>query len=252
MQSTNLRQERTAKEYWGKSARRCLRVVIFDGDDTLWKTQELYDHAKTAFARLVAGLGYEKKSVITELDRIDAANVSTHGFSRRRFPRSLVQTYRVLAGRSKQKPDKRVEDQIRHIGNSVFRKKPKLAPFTHSVLRRLKKEFRLVLFTKGDASIQKRRIRQTGLRELFDAVYITEYKKIGDLRDVLRAEGVRSRDAIMVGDSVRSDIRPAITLGMRAIWINGRTWRYEYDDLPATPRVVRARSLRDIAKILRG
>lgn len=227
-------------------------LLIFDGDDTLWETQELYERAKTKFANLIARLGYKKNQAIAQMDLIDSANVLEHGFSRRRFPLSLVQTYRKLAERAGAKVDKQLERELRVLGHAVYAKKPKLIPYALLTLRRLKKSFRLVLLTKGDTSVQRKRVAHSGLSDLFDAVYIVRNKSSDELRDVLRCEGVAPRDAVMIGDSVRSDIRPAIEIGMSAIWLRRKTWRYEKDSLPASRRLILVESLKKLPEILQN
>src|SRR4051812_13994583 len=34
-------------------------LIVFDGDDTLWSTEQLYDRARSAAARLVASVGLD-------------------------------------------------------------------------------------------------------------------------------------------------------------------------------------------------
>jgi hypothetical protein len=73
-----------------------LRLVVFDGDDTLWKTRETYNVIKQNFARLLREHGIQNPDVVTVLDEIDAARVATEGFTAKRFVDSLHLTYDYL------------------------------------------------------------------------------------------------------------------------------------------------------------
>jgi len=45
----------------------------------------------------------------------------------------------------------------------------------------------------------------------------------------LRAVEARAEDAVMVGDTYRNDIRPAIELGMRTVWVLHRPEKEKAD-----------------------
>ena len=91
---------------------RSLELIVCDGDDTLWKTQELYDAAKAAFADLMNGLGASGHNLIALLDRIDAEAVESQGFSVSRFSDSMVRTYRVFSEVQGEVPDGTIEEEI--------------------------------------------------------------------------------------------------------------------------------------------
>ncbi len=74
-------------------------VVIFDGDDTLWETEILYDEARDDAAALVATTGIDRESFVDLQRQIDVRNVARLGLTKERFPTSSVEAYRELAGR---------------------------------------------------------------------------------------------------------------------------------------------------------
>ncbi|PYR76138.1 MAG: hypothetical protein DMF87_18855, partial [Acidobacteria bacterium] len=63
-------------------------MVVFDGDDTLWTTEPLYDEARQRARREVAAAGVDG----AEWERLERAtdvkNVTVMGFSVERFPTS--------------------------------------------------------------------------------------------------------------------------------------------------------------------
>src|ERR1700688_4600773 len=127
-------------------------VLIFDGDDTLWKTMPLYTEAKEKFFNLMQKEGFVRAMVESFFENRDQKNVKTLGFSRRRFGISMQQTYRHFCREIDQPLRKPVKIQIVTIRDHIFGKKPKLVPFARSVLQSLKRRNRLILLTKGTRS----------------------------------------------------------------------------------------------------
>ena len=65
------------------------KLVIFDGDDTLWKMQELYEQSKYEFEQLLRSLGIKEENIISKFDTLDANRVSIRGFTIERFFESI-------------------------------------------------------------------------------------------------------------------------------------------------------------------
>jgi putative hydrolase of the HAD superfamily len=75
--------------------------------------------------------------------------------------------------------------------------------------------------------VQERKVTALGLRTYLDRISICSTKTSHEYRVLMSEVGVGAADAWAVGNSVRSDINPAIQAGMRAILIPRGTWRYE-------------------------
>jgi putative hydrolase of the HAD superfamily len=88
----------------------------------------------------------------------------------------------------------------------------------------------VVLVTKGDLLDQERKLAQSGLGELFDAVEIVSDKTAETYRSVFARHGQGPERAAMVGNSLRSDVYPAIASGAWGVHIpHENTWSYETD-----------------------
>ena len=74
----------------------------------------------------------------------------------------------------------------------------------------------LVLITKGDLLDQDRKLAQSGLGELFDAVEIVSHKTAEVYARAFTAHGAGPETAMMVGNSLKSDVIPAWDRGRRA------------------------------------
>jgi putative hydrolase of the HAD superfamily len=201
-------------------------LVIFDGDDTLWRTQELYDLAKLRFASLLSKEGLTNPDPITTLDRIDAEAVEVRAFTIDRFIDSMVTTYHVLNRAANRQVNESTERKIRRL-NGLLLGGYKLYPDARDVLRQLAPAFRLVLATKGEPELQGRKIARSEVGQFFDQIYVMERKTEEEYRMILGAYQMPPNRAWAVGNSVRSDINPALLLGIRAILIKRPTWRYE-------------------------
>jgi putative hydrolase of the HAD superfamily len=70
-------------------------------------------------------------------------------------------------------------------------------------------------------------MERSGLLDLFDVVEIVPEKSPDVIRDVVAALGIDTGSAWMVGNSVRSDVLPAIDAGLRAVWVKAHVWEYE-------------------------
>lgn len=160
-------------------------------------------------------------------ERNDRGNVARLGYSKRRFPTSMEDTYRSLCRERGLKPTRAMLVRVRRVGRSVFKRRPKLNAGALMALRKLAPHYRLVLFTAGDEGVQRRKIRTLGLHRKFDRIVIVPVKTADEFRALLAREQVKPVDMIMVGNSLRSDIQPAQETGIAAILYLARTWHYE-------------------------
>ena len=160
--------------------------------------------------------------------RIDVANVAVLGYSMERFPTSCVLAYEEVCRVEGRTSETSVADRIRYAARSVFVRTPPLVPGARETLTCLRaRGVRLALLTKGDPELQARRIEHSGLRDLFHIVRLVLEKSPATIRSVVASLGVNTESAWMVGNSIRSDILPAIAAGIRGVWINAHVWEYE-------------------------
>ncbi len=75
-------------------------AVVFDGDDTLWSTEQLYDDARARARKVVAQSGMDAARWEECERHIDVLNVQKLGYSMDRFPTSCVQAYEHICERS--------------------------------------------------------------------------------------------------------------------------------------------------------
>lgn len=226
------------------------QIIIFDGDDTLWSTMPLYDIAKQRFAGAVAELIPSATEAVERLDAVDHDNVARLGFSRERFPRSMIETYRILCHEAGRIPDSAVEAQLADAARAVFTSP--IVPFPDAIdaLGSLAPRFELVLATKGDPQVQAQRLMQSQLGGFFSKAHILVDKTEQEFCAILAAHAYEPKAAWSVGNSVRSDINPALRAGLSAVLIPRSTWQYEDEPPVPSPRLFVKPSLREAAELI--
>ncbi len=228
-----------------------LPLVIFDGDDTLWRTEHLYDDARAAAARVVAGAGVDPREWDRQQRAIDVINAQTMGFSRERFPLSCTQAYVLCVESAGLRYSDTVAEAVGKAAGEVFAEPAPTYPDAAAVLEALWTTRRLVLLTQGDAEVQRWRVETSGLGDWFDVIEIVERKDETVLAAVLVQLRAAAPDCWMVGNSLRSDIEPAVACGMRAVWIDAHVWEHERDaDFGGHELVVVATSLAKVPALI--
>lgn len=237
-----MRPESLGRQYRGS--------VIFDGDDTLWSTQVVYERAKERFYDLMSKQGFDRERTDDVLTKIDLANVSKLGFSRHRFPLSMRETYERLSHEHDQLVDPQVSETASEVGYSVFQHKPRLVDGAVKTLLTLARwGYDCYLYTAGDLEVQTKKLEALEISSYFKSVYITESKTDEVLRSILGKESLEAEKTWMVGNSLRSDINPALRLGLNCVWVHSLSWAYDNEPLVAQ-KVIQADDLRELPCLL--
>ena len=99
-------------------------------------------------------------------------------------------------------------------------------PCAEAAVKALFQKYRLFLVSNGTASAQHRRLTSAGLYPYFEKVFISQEvgynKPAKEFFDLCFAEipGFDPKKALMVGDSLSSDIQGGINAGIRTCWVN--------------------------------
>jgi putative hydrolase of the HAD superfamily len=227
-------------------------LLVFDGDDTLWRVEPLYDEARNFARDFVASLGLDSVRWEALQRVIDVENVRSMGLHPRRFPTSCVEAYERLAHETDPVPKEAAKQIIRDLASSVFRRPAPLVAGAERVLRELSLEFRLVLLTRGHESVQRKRIEDSGLGAYFEATFIVPQKDAAVFREVLEEVSGSPKRSWSIGNSLPSDIYPALESGMAAAWVDAHVWEYERRPVEEVAgRLIVAESLEDLPSLLK-
>ena len=231
-----------------------IQAIVFDGDDTLWHTEWLYDEARQRAREIVEAAGLDGAAWETRERLIDVENVARFGHGADRFPTSCAEAYEEACEAAGQAVEEEVRAAIGAAARVVFQRRAPLVAGAAETLAALRSRgVRLALLTKGDPSIQRARIEQSGVAKMFDLVEIVEDKGAGSILSVIERLGARPETSLTVGNSVRSDVLPSLAAGVTPVWIDAPVWEYERgQDTPPESGVIKREDLSDVLGIVLG
>ena len=88
-----------------------------------------------------------------------------------------------------------------------------------------------MVFTKGELLDQEHKLERSGLAPYFDHVEITSDKSEKEFLDLCRKLDIQPDELLMVGNSLKSDIAPALAIGAWGVYIPFHvTWQLEHHD----------------------
>jgi putative hydrolase of the HAD superfamily len=208
-------------------------VIAFDADDTLWRNEELYAQAHARFATLLAP--YWDGEIAPTLDRIETNNLGHYGYGIKGFILSLIETAIELSqGRV---PGQVIQDVI-DLGRHMLDAPVQLLDHAQETLASLAASYPLMLITKGDLLDQESKIARSGLEPYFRHIEIISDKTASRYSALLARHRLQPARFLMVGNSLRSDILPVVSLGSYAVHIPYHlTWTHEH--IQPTPQQCR-------------
>ena len=192
--------------------------LIFDGDDTLWRTTSVYEAARHRVAALIAARGHDHEAAIAWSKVRDLENAKVMGYSMHRFPRSLRETAEHYLG-----DGEHAWAALGH-GYSVFSAVCQPTEGVGYLLERLTRHWNLALLTAGEATIQEKRLTDFPWTSLFATTRIVPSKSPAVYRAFLDDLGADPATTWVVGDSLRSDIHPAHEIGCNAVHYDTENW----------------------------
>ncbi|HEY1456747.1 MAG TPA: HAD family hydrolase [Candidatus Dormibacteraeota bacterium] len=226
-----------------------VRVVGFDGDDTLWHNETRFKLTQGEFRDLIRRHEPDADAE-GHLAATEMKNLAVYGYGVKSFTLSMVETaIQLTEGRI----PARDLDVILGWGKRMLNEPTELLDGVDIVLRALSPRYELLLITKGDLFDQEGKFARSGLAELFSGVEILSEKNVEAYRRILARRGIQPDEFVMVGNSLRSDIAPAVELGARAVHVPYHvTWHHEVvpEDSIAPEGWRRAGSISELPSIL--
>lgn len=226
-----------------------LSTIGFDADDTLWQNEQFFRMTENHFALLLAEHGAEAQ-LKARLLEAEKRNLGAYGFGIKGFTLSMIETAIEVTGG--QVPA-RVIEQILAAGREMLSHPIETLPHVHDTLEALAGRYRLVLITKGDLFDQERKLALSGLGDFFDAVEIVSDKSRHTYERIFARHGDGPARAMMVGNSLKSDVVPAIDAGSWGVYIpHDLTWAYEHVEEPVgAERFRKLPHLGELAELLK-
>ena len=206
-----------------------ITTVGLDADDTLWHNETVFRLTQERFRALMADIA-PPEMLDARVAEVERRNLSLYGYGVKGFTLSLIETAMELTGGD---PPGRMIADILAAGREMLAYPVEPLPGVDNALSELSEAYRLVLITKGDLLHQEQKLAASGLGDLFAAVEIVSEKDASTYTRVFARHGTGADEAVMCGNSVRSDILPALEAGACAALVPyPLTWAHEMADPP--------------------
>ena len=206
-----------------------LTTIGFDADDTLWQNEAFFRLTQDRFTSLLADHA-APDHLAERLEAAERRNLGHYGFGVKGFTLSMIETaIEVTNGRVPAS----VIGELIAAGREMLEHPIDLLPQARATVTALAADYRVVLITKGDLLDQERKLAQSGLGDLFDGVEIVSDKTEAAYRAIFARHGSGPDQAMMVGNSLKSDVIPALKAGAWGVHVpHGQTWALETADPP--------------------
>lgn len=213
-----------------------ITTVGLDADDTLWHNETIFRLTHARFVDLLADHGNEA-TIEAHLAETEQRNLRLYGYGIKGFTLSMIETAMELTNGE---APPHVVREILAAGREMLAHPVETLPGVDAVVAELSEKYRLVLITKGDLLDQERKLAASGLGDLFSAVEIVSEKDRATYERVFNRHGTGPAEAVMAGNSMKSDVLPAIAAGAFGVHIPYHvTWAHELADAPVDePRYV--------------
>lgn len=225
------------------------QTLLFDADDTLWENNIYFERAITAFISYLDHRVHSAEEVRERLNHCERATIAEYGYGLQSFRRSLTECFEQLTDEPIT-PEKHA--RIVAFTEAIASQEIELLADVEPTLRELSARHRLVMVTKGDLLEQTDKLERSGLRPHFSAVEVLAEKNAGAYRELVSRHGFERNATWMIGNSPKSDVNPALAVGLSAVFIpHDFTWVLEHEVVDQPPAGQTLLELAKFADLLR-
>ncbi len=209
------------------------QTLLIDADDTLWENNIYFERAIASFISYLDHRVHTPEQVRGHLNLCEHATITAHGYGLNSFRRSLIACFEQLS-ESPVTPDK--HERIVSFTHAIAEHEIELLPNVAPTLADLATRHRLILVTKGDPAEQTGKLRRSGLAPHFSAIEVLPEKHDQAYLALTAHHACEASTTWMIGNSPKSDINPALSAGLHAIFIpHDFTWVLEHEVVNQPP-----------------
>ncbi|HEU5337283.1 MAG TPA: HAD family hydrolase, partial [Terriglobales bacterium] len=203
--------------------------LLIDADDTLWENNIYFERAIAQFISFLNHQTYTPQQVREILNEVERECILKHGYGMHSFAHALVDTFERI---SLEPITPELHQKVVGFAHTIADHPVEILPGVPETLQYLASRHHLILLTKGAVAEQSGKVERSGLKDYFAAVEIVAEKDSGTYRDVVSKYGLGHGTTWMVGNSPKSDINPALSAGLNAVFVpHGNTWILEHEEL---------------------
>ncbi len=223
-------------------------MLAFDADDTLWHNENYFRFTEERFCQMLEPFA-EPDHLSDRLLSTERRNVELYGYGAKGFMLSLIET--ALEVTEHRVPGETLYEILR-LGKEILAQPVELLDGVVETVTALAESHRLIVITKGDLIHQESKAARSGLADLFERVEVVAEKDDATYRRVFARSDIATDQICMIGNSVKSDVLPALELGCYAVHVPYEiTWAMEVADRPDDhPRCASISNLRELPATL--
>ncbi|MEJ7588995.1 MAG: HAD family hydrolase [Ferruginibacter sp.] len=201
-----------------------IKVIAFDADDTLWINEPYFQETENKFCALLEDY-LPHHSLVKELFKTEIQNLPLYGYGIKGFMLSMIETALRISNNTL---NIEVIEKAILFGKELLEKPIEILEGVEDALKSLKGKYRLVVATKGDLLDQERKLKKSGLEHYFHHIEIMSDKQDLDYLKLIRHLDIQPAQFLMIGNSLKSDVLPVLSIGGHAVHIPYHTtWAHE-------------------------
>jgi len=201
-----------------------LEMIAFDADDTLWHGEIHYQIALEELKEILSPW-QDPETIDKEIYAIEMKNMPIYGYGVKAFVLSMIEAAISISGGQVKT---RTIERLLTLGRAMLETEVEVLPHVPVVLEFLSKQHSLMVITKGDLLDQTAKVSRSGLASYFSLVEVVNEKTPESYQAVFQKYSLDPKSVLMVGNSIRSDILPILTLGGTCVHIPANTtWEHE-------------------------
>jgi putative hydrolase of the HAD superfamily len=205
------------------------QTLLIDADDTLWENNIYFERAIANFISFLNHHEFSPEQVREVLNGVERECIVTHGYGLHSFAHALVQTFERLAI---EPLTPALHETISGFAHTIAEHPVEILAGVPETLQYLGDRHHLILLTKGAMAEQSGKVERSSLKEYFSAVEIVAEKNLSTYDSIISKYGLVPDISWMIGNSPKSDINPALSAGLNAVFVpHGATWILEHEEL---------------------
>jgi putative hydrolase of the HAD superfamily len=221
--------------------------IFFDADDTLWENEQFFRDAEAQFAELLADYT-SPEGVQQMLWHKQEENIPLFGYGSKTYLIGMADAAMDLCGGKL--PDN-IYYGIKKIITDLAFHKLEIIEGVVETLEALQSRYKLIVATKGDLTEQMGKFRISGLAKYFHHCEVMENKDEKNYLELAAKHDLEPSQLLMIGNSVKSDIAPVVSIGGTAIHTPHEiVWIHEMMDMPQSDRIIEVNNFKELLKLL--
>ena len=204
-----------------------LKVIAFDADDTLFINEPYFQETEQKFCGLMEDY-LSHQGISQELFKIEIENLTIYGYGIKAYILSMIEAAMKISNNT---ISIEIIEKIIEYGKELLEKPIVLLDGVEETLKALHGNYKLVVATKGDLLDQRRKLHNSGLGHYFHHIEVMADKQEKDYSDLIKRLEIQPEEFFMIGNSLKSDVLPVLSIGGHAVHIPFHTtWAHERID----------------------